>query len=246
LKNLVHILIFLSVSTSSFAQDVKAGLILGGNLYQNIKVDLPIYIAPNSYLTIIEENKGEGIINSHNGLNSFNLGIVSSVFYKKFSFSIEPQFMYKRYLLRFKQPKNINWTVVEKGFRIPMYLSYRLTKNAKSIQLISGVTLSKTKTVDFQSPMFDFFYFGDDIYDGDIYYGRNIFKDVLYHNNTYFMFMVGFTKPFKKWDFGLRFQAYLNSKKHPIDAKYFQIEWSLSRYLFNSKDIANKHYLYVE
>ena len=231
---------------SSFAQEVKVGALLGGNLYQNTNVDLPIYFPPNSYLTIIEENKGEGIINSHNVLNSFNLGIITSVFYKKFSFSIEPQYMYKRYLLHFNQPQNINWTVIEKGFRMPMYFSYKLTKNAKSFQLISGVTLSKTKTVDFQSPTVSFYYSGDDIYEGGIYYGRNIFNTILYHNNTYFMFLVGFKKPLKKWDFGLRFQAYLNSKKHPIEANYFQVEWSLSRYLFNSKDVVNKHYLYVE
>jgi hypothetical protein len=230
----------------SFSQEIKAGITFGGNLYQNTKVTIPIYFPKNTYLTIIEEDKGKGIFNSHNVLNSYNLGVVVSVFYKKFSFSIEPQYMYKRHHLIIKKPQQINWILMEKGFRVPLYFSYRLTKNSKSIELLTGLTLFKTHSIDFQEPSIGYSFLGDNIYDGQINYGNNIFNGVLYNNKMYYMFLVGIKKPLKKWDMLIKFQSYLNSKSQPIEAKYFQIELSLNRYIFNSKNITNKHYLYVE
>ncbi len=246
MKHLIAILLMVVLTTSSFSQVLKAGVSFGGNLYQNTKVSLPIYFPDNTYLTLIEEDKGKGIVNAHNGLNSYFFGGIITGFYKKFSFTVEPQFIYKRYHLQFKKPTRIDWIVMEKGFRMPMYFSYRLTKSTKSIELLTGLTLFKTTTKDFQSPTFDYSFLGDAIYDGGIYYGRNIFNGVIYNNQTYFMFLIGFKKPLKKWDMTLKFQSYLNSKKHLIDAKYFQFELGFSRYIFNSNFITNKHYLYVE
>lgn len=246
MKRLISILLMIVLTTSAFTQVIKAGVTLGGNIYQNTKISLPIYFPNNTYLTIVEENKGEGILNSHNGFNGYFLGGIITGFYKKFSFTIEPQFIYKRHHLEFKKPTRITWIVMEKGFRMPMYFSYRLTKSTKSIELLTGLTLCKTNTKDFQSPTFDYSFLGGDVYDGGTNYGRNIFNGVIYNNQTYFMFLIGFKKPLKKWDITVRFQSYLNSQKHPIDAKYFQFELGLSRYIFNSNFLTNKHYLYVE
>ncbi len=246
MKYLITILLTVVLTTFTFTQVIKAGVSVGGNIYQNTKVSLPIYFPDNTYLTIIEENKGQGILNSHNAFNGYFLGGIITGFYKKFSFTVEPQFMYKYSHLEFKTPSTLNWSLLEKGFRMPMYFSYRLTKSTKSIELLTGLTLFKTNTIDFQTPGFSYLFLGDDIYSNNIYYGRNIFKDVLYNNQSYMMFLIGFKKPLKKWDMTIKFQSYLNSQKYPIEAKYFQFEIGFSRYIFNSDFLTNKHYLYVE
>jgi len=246
LKNIAYILFLFVFITNSNAQEIRAGFTVGGNLYQFTKVSMPIYFPENTYLTILEEDKGKGILNAHNVLNSYHLGGIVSVYYKKFSFSVEPQFVFKRHSFEFIKPQRVRWVFMEKGFRMPMYFSYRLTKNANSFELLSGLTLFKTHSKDFQEPTIGYSFAGDPIFDGQINYGRNIFEGVLYNNKSYFMFLVGFKQPLKKWDMTFKFQSYLNSKKHPVEAKYFQVELSFARYIFYSKNITNKHYLYVE
>jgi hypothetical protein len=228
------------------AQEVQFGFVSGMNLYQKIKVERAIYSPIDGYITFLEKEEGKGLVNSNNVFNSVHLGTIFNMSFRKFSFNIEPQYYYKKSRLEFETPNNTQWMLAEKGFRLPMYFTYKVFKGQKSVYLMSGLIYTKTKSTDFQYPGFSYFFGGDEIYEYNPYYGKNLFKDVLYNDYSYWNLMIGFGKQMKNVNTSIRFETQLGSKNHPIDSKVWQVEVSFRRFIFSSKDVTKKHFLYVE
>ncbi len=246
MKGVFKILMVLVLSQTIYGQDFKMGIVVGNNLYQKTQVERPIFIPENSYFTFIEDVEGEGIINTNSLLDAFNIGGLFSLFYKKFSFTIEPQYLYRRYNMYFYKAEPIDWTVVEKGFRLPFYFSYRVFKNVNSVKLNAGLTITRSRSIDFQSPGFGYYFADNPIYDGNNYYGRNLFDGLLYDQKNYYNYIIGITKPIKKWEYSLRYNGLLKLSDDITEHKSWQIEFSMKRYLFSYQNVTNKHFLYVE
>ena len=159
---------------------------------------------------------------------------------------MEPQFYYKKSRIEFETPNNTQWMVAEKGFRLPMYFTYKVFKSQKSVYLMSGLIYTNTQGSDFQYPGFGYFFGDKDIYENNPYFGKDLFKDVLYNDYSYWNLMIGFGKQMKRVNTSIRFETQLGSSNHPIDAKIWQAEISFRRFIFSSKDVTKKHFLYVE
>ncbi len=241
-------ILFLGLFVMNFlnAQELKLGVVLGGNMFESIEVDLPYYSPPNAYITFIESESGEGLVSKKSALNAGHIGGIISGYYKKFSVNIEPQFYFKRNVYVFKFPQEVNWIVSEKSFRIPLYFTYKLFKAQKSVYFLGGLSYCKGKNWDLQNPTLGYYFGPDNIYYDKPFYGNDIMNGFMYNNKGYFSFMAGIGKQFGKFNSSLRFQKQSNTKNDPIAAKKWSIEISINRHLFSSKDITKKHFLYVD
>lgn len=228
------------------AQEVQFGFVAGSNLYQKIKVDRGFYSPAEGYISFVEKEEGEGLVNSNNVFNAVHLGSIFSLSFRRFSANIEPQYYYKKSRIEFETPLNTQWMVAEKGFRLPVYVTYKIFKGQKSIYLLGGMTYTNTKKWDFQYPGFGYFFGDSEIYEDNPYFGKNLFNGVLYHDFSYLNLMIGFGKEMKRVNTSIRFESQLGSKNHPIDASVTQVEISFRRFIFSSKDVTKKHFLYVE
>jgi len=245
IKNIVISIFICVLSFWASSQEIKLGFVVGTNLYQKITVEQPSFSPSQSYITFISEDTSR-LIDSDHAFNAFHIGSKISVLYKRFSFNLEPQFLFKRSLLYFDYPSNIDWILIEKGFRLPLYFTYKVFKKSNSIYLISGLSYTKTKHWDFQSPTSAYNFLNEEFANGNPVFGYNLFEDYLYSQKGYWNILLGVGKKLKKINFALRFQTQFKSDNLAFDTKTIQVEWSVSRQILSSKDITTKHFLYVE
>lgn len=230
----------------SHAQETELGILFGGNLYQHIAWNRPVYNPPNAYHTYIEKEINEGLLNKSSFVNGVHFGLIARYKYKRFTLNIEPQFYYQRTYFDFEKPFVVERIIGKRAFRMPIYLAYKVFKNPKSPFLLAGLSLNKEKNFDFTSPGFDYYYGNAESYNLKFDTGDDHFLGALYTNSWYFNYVAGFGFTFDKWQYAFRFQQRLEITKNKIEAKIFQVEMTFNIRIFSSTDFTKKHFLYVE
>jgi len=246
-KNKLYILgLLCCLSVSGKSQEVRFGGVYGINMLQRTVLDTSQYSPPNSYYTYIESSSGAGLIDKYSVLNSFHLGTIFSVSYRRFTFNIEPQFYYQRSVVKFEKPYSTERVFGKKSFRMPTFLTYKFFKKEKSIYFLIGINPNIEKNWDFQNPKLDY-YIGDGaLYQNGVDLGDDHFKGILYDDKAYSNYVIGLGRTFGKLNTSVRFQRSFKNAFQQLSAGSWQAELSLSILFLSTKDFTKKHFLYVD
>lgn len=245
-QKIVNIFFLLILSATNWAQDVNIGVTFGFNAYQRTDLDRAIYSPANSYFTYVEEDKGKGLMNDNGFLNSAYIGVAMNYSWKRINCFLEPQFFYQRSYYNPYAPYNLFRVLGKKAFRMPIYITLNWFKKATSPYFLIGINLIHEKNIEFQSPD-GYYYFGSDaLYNETFFVGDNHFEGLLYQDGTYFNYMVGIGKKFKRFYGAINYQNKLRFTKHTIEANIQRVEISTTFILFNTEKLRKKHFLYVE
>ena len=240
------------------AQELRFGLVTGMNIYQNTKLNLATLSPPDSYYTYTETNPGDGLIDKHSVFNAFHIGGAFKFSYRKFSLNMEPQYYYQRTTINFEKPYGIRRLFGKKAFRMPIYLTYKFFKKENSLYLLGGLSFNKERNWDIQDPGINYYLGGDEIYeysvDGDwgispsqyANFGNDHFAQVLYDDLPYWNYMFGLGRTFGRYNASVRFQSRFNITDHQQLAEIGTIEFSLTFLFLSTKDLTEKHFLYVD
>lgn len=243
---LSFISLFLLLHTTGHAQDFNFGLTFGFNAFQRMELERAIYSPDNSYHTYVEEQEGEGLINDNGGLNSVHIGGTINYTWKRLNFFVEPQFYYQRSFYNPYFSFDIERVLGKRAFRMPMYATLNWFKSVKSPYFLVGLNLIREKNIEFQAPGEGYYLGNEELYNEIFFVGDNHFEDLLYQDGTYFNYMLGVGKKFKRFYGSINFQQELNLTKHEIEGKVWRIELSTTFILFRTEKLRTKHFLYVD
>jgi hypothetical protein len=236
-------MLVLSISRS---QEFNLGGVFGFNAFQFTQLDTAIYSPANTYHTYIESSTGAGLIKKNSYANGLHFGGAINFNYKRFTIYWEPQFYYQRSVFSFEKPIIVERVLAKKAFRMPLYFSYKFFKKEKSLYSIIGLTFSKEKNWDFQNPGIGY-YVGDELlFDNNIDFGDDHFENVLYNDQGYWNLTLGLGRKIGNLNSSIRYQIPINPEKRNLSIKTWQIELGFSFYFLSTKEITQKHYLYVE
>lgn len=243
----IQIAVILAVITSSVrAQEFNLGGNFGFNIFQKTTLDLAVYQPENSYYTYFESNNGAGLIDKNSFLNGLHFGGSVNFMYKRLGVYLEPQFYYQRSVLEFEQPYITERVLAKKGFRMPLYFTYKFYKKARSAYSIIGLSLVKEKNWDFQNPGVGY-YLGDEVlYNNSIDLGDDHFKDVLYNDQAYWNLMIGLGKHLGRMNTSVRYLVPLGREKKGLQGKMWGLELGINFFFLSTKELTQKHHLYVE
>lgn len=243
-KLLLYISLMMSLGLS--AQELRLGVTIGTAPIKFMKYDSAQYAPANSYFTYVEEYSGSGLIKDYKPFNALNLGGVLNFAYRKFSLNVEPQFYFQRSVYRFIEPIRLKRVIGSKGFRMPIYLTYKFFKKETSAYILLGYTAIKERYWDFQHPSEDYYFSGGEIFQNEPNFGHDHFESVLYDSRGYGNFILGFGKQFKKFNSSIRFSAPSRRYADRIQAQTWRYELTFSWLFLSTKDFTNKHPLYID
>lgn len=245
LRSYISVLIVL-VAFCSEGQDFSLGGTFGLNGFQKLSLNTSIYSPDTTYHTYLEPTAGAGLIDKNSYVNGFHLGAAVKFHYKRFSVFWEPQFYYQRTVVKFEQPLLIERVFAKKGFRMPLYFTYKFFKKENSMFSVIGLTYNKERNWDYQNPGVGY-YLGDEVlYNNNIDLGNGHFYDVLYNEQGYWHLTAGLGRKIGRFNTSLRYHKPLGMDKRGLSGNTWMIELSLNFFFLNTKEITQKHYLYVE
>lgn len=237
---------FIALLHVSTAQEVRLGLTVGTTPLRYVLWDTTHYSPANSYHTYIADSPGLGLINSYKAFNAVNIGAIFNFSYRRWSFNFEPQYFYERGVYRFLEPIEVKRVVGAKGFRMPFYFQYKFFKKENSSYFIFGWNVTKANYWDFQHPTEGYYFSNEQPYQGNIDFGDDHFKGILYDEKVYGSVLLGLGKQFKKMNSSLRFQTPRGKVLQRLPILSWRIEWTFSWYFLSTKDFTNKHPLHIE
>lgn len=245
-KGIAIALLFWGHLFVSSAQEFNLGANFGFNVFQKTTLDTSILSPPNTYHTYQEKSQGAGLIDKNAFVNGLHLGGSVNFIYKRLGVYLEPQFYYQRSVFQFERPVVTERVMAKKAFRMPIYFTYKFFKKENSMYSIIGFSLQKEKNWDFQNPGVGY-YLGDEVlYDNNIDLGDDHFQDVLYNDQSYWNLMLGFGRRIGKVNASLRYVKPLGREKKGLSGNIWSLEMGFNFFFLSTKEITQKHHLYVE
>jgi len=229
------------------AQDVDFGINVGTHLLYRVKYAESFYFPSNSYQGYYSGDPSSPLINKFGAVNSLSLGSTATGTYKRWGFTLEPQYFFQRAVFRFDYPVQVERVVGRKAFRMPFYFSYKLVKKKHGPYFLLGLIFHKENNFDFQSPGPDVYLNGQAISTVAVDFGDNHFYRVIYTEKAYFSYTFGLGLTTRKgYGFSIRAHKRLNTTSRGISADIFNTEFSVNFPILSISEITNKHFIYVD
>lgn len=247
MMRILLVIAFFCFSAAALSQEIKIGFTTGTHLLYKMRYKEATYLPSNGYHTYIENNQGSGVVNKTTLFNSFSFGPVISASRKRITANIEPQYFYQRTVLRFYNPYETERLIGKKAFRVPIYFTWKFFKKENSLFFLNGLIFHKESVIDIQNPGTNVYIAGEAYENQPLNLGDNHFYSILYNEKSYWSLMLGLGKTTKKGlNFALRVHSRLNTQSRGIKANILNLEFTVNYHILSTKDITNKHFLYVE